>query len=201
MPASSQQKKSSTRQLLNVGVDVTGPSQSRWAPSLRDIVFEHFRKICRDLASFTPPAVTHALTICSVVHGDREPAEESVFMQVRTIGIIGAGTMGRGIAQAAATKGFDVTLIDVSDAAVRKGIDAVESRLARLVAKSKMSAAEKDAALKRIRGTAAYEVVKPADVVIEAATENYDLKVKILKQIDPLVRTEGSSHRILRRFP
>jgi 3-hydroxybutyryl-CoA dehydrogenase len=79
----------------------------------------------------------------------------------------------------------------VSDAAARKGTDAVESRLARLVTKSKMSAAEKDAALKRTRGTAAYEVVKPADVVIEAATENYDLKVKILKQIDPLVRAEA----------
>ncbi len=111
-------------------------------------------------------------------------------MPVRTIGVIGAGTMGSGIAQAAATKGLDVTLIDVSDAAVGKGVDAVEMRLARMVAKGKMSASEQEAALRRIHGTTAYADLKSTDVVIEAATENYDLKAKILKQIDPLVRPE-----------
>ena len=113
-------------------------------------------------------------------------------MSVGTIGVIGAGTMGGGIAQAAATNGgLDVILIDVSEAAVSKGIDAVGRRLAGAVAKGKMSAAEKDAALRRIRGATAYADLKPADVVIEAATENYDLKVKILKQIDPVVRAEA----------
>ena len=68
-------------------------------------------------------------------------------MPVHTIGVIGAGTMGSGIAQAAATKGFDVILIDMSEAAVAKGIDAVESRLARMVAKGKMSGSEQEAAL------------------------------------------------------
>ena len=111
-------------------------------------------------------------------------------MPVHTIGVIGAGTMGSGIAQAAATKGFHVILIDTSEAAVGKGIDAVEGRLARMVAKGKMSGSEREAALGSIHGTTAYAALKPADVVIEAATENYDLKVKILKQIDPLVRSE-----------
>jgi 3-hydroxybutyryl-CoA dehydrogenase len=111
-------------------------------------------------------------------------------MPVRTIGVIGAGTMGSGIAQAAATKGFDVILIDVSEAVVCKGIDAVESRLARIVVKGKMSPTDKEATLGRIHGTTDYAALKPADVVIEAATENYELKLKILKQIDQLVSAE-----------
>lgn len=111
-------------------------------------------------------------------------------MPVQTMGVIGAGTMGSGIAQAAATKGFEVILIDVSEAAVGKGISAVESHLARIVAKGKLSGSDQEAALKRIHGTADYAALKSADVVIEAATENYDLKAKILKQIDLLVRPE-----------
>ena len=112
-------------------------------------------------------------------------------MPIRTIGVIGAGTMGSGIAQTAATKNLDVVLIDVSEAATAKGIGDVESRLARLVAKGKMSAAEKDAAIGRIHAASDYTALTPADLVIEAATENYDLKVKILKQIDPLVRADA----------
>lgn len=111
-------------------------------------------------------------------------------MPVHTIGVIGAGTMGSGIAQAAATKGFEVILIDVSEAAVGRGISAVESHLARIVAKGKLSGSDQEAALKRIHGTTDYAALKSADVVIEAATENYDLKAKILKQIDLLVRPE-----------
>ena len=111
-------------------------------------------------------------------------------MPVHTIGVIGAGTMGSGIAQAAATKGLNVILIDVSEAAVGKGIDAMESRLARIVAKGKMPRSERDAARARIHGTTDYAALNSADVVIEAATENYDLKAKILKQIDLLVRPE-----------
>src|SRR5277367_108779 len=108
-------------------------------------------------------------------------------MEISTIGVVGAGTMGGGIAQVAATKGLDVILIDVNEAAVAKGTNAIESRLARLVAKGQTSAAEKAAVLGRIHGGAAYSDLKPADVVIEAATEDYDLKAKILQQIDKLV--------------
>ena len=77
-------------------------------------------------------------------------------MPAHTIGVIGAGTMGSGIAQAASTKGFAVILIDVSEAAVGKGISAVESHLARMVAKGKLSGSEQGAALKRIHGTTDY---------------------------------------------
>ena len=112
-------------------------------------------------------------------------------MQINTIGVVGAGTMGSGIAQAAAAKGLDVILIDVNEAAVAKGTAAVDSRLARLVAKGQMSAADKAAALGRIHGATAYTDLKPADVIIEAATEDYDLKAKIFKKIDKLVSRDA----------
>src|SRR5208337_3293928 len=102
-----------------------------------------------------------------------------------------AGTMGSGIAQTAATKGLDVILIDVNEAAVAKGTGAVESRLARLVAKGQMSVAEKASAVGRIHGATAYADLKLANVIIEAATEDYDLKAKILKQIDQLVSNDA----------
>jgi 3-hydroxybutyryl-CoA dehydrogenase len=112
-------------------------------------------------------------------------------MSVSTLGVIGAGVMGSGIAQVAATNGIKVLLLDVNEKAVKQGIDAVESRLSRVVAKGKMTAAEKDAAVRRIKGTTAYESLKPADVIIEAATENYDLKTKIFKQVDSQVGAES----------
>jgi 3-hydroxybutyryl-CoA dehydrogenase len=109
---------------------------------------------------------------------------------VRRIGVIGAGTMGSGIAQIAATAGLNVTLIDVSDAAVDKGLDAVKANLERMVAKGKMTEAEKAAALGLVRGTTAFEDLPRANVVIEAAPENLDLKMKILKQVDALIGAE-----------
>jgi 3-hydroxybutyryl-CoA dehydrogenase len=112
-------------------------------------------------------------------------------MPIRTIGIIGAGTMGSGVAQVSATAGFKVILVDVIGVAVDKGVATVVRNLDRLVAKGKMSAAEKDAAVGRITGSTAYDALRSADLVIEAATENLELKVKILKQIDPLVRPDA----------
>lgn len=112
-------------------------------------------------------------------------------MSVRTIGVIGAGIMGRCIAQIAATTGLNVTLVDVGERAVKNALDAVEGNLTRLVGKGKMTAAEKETALRLIHGTTAYEDLKTVDVVIEAATENFDTKVKILKQVDALVRAEA----------
>jgi len=99
--------------------------------------------------------------------------------------------MGSGIAQVAATNGISVLLLDVNETAVKKGIEAVESRLNRVVTKGKMTAAEKDAAVRRITGTITYDALKPADVIIEAATEDYDLKTSIFKQLDVLVSAES----------
>lgn len=111
-------------------------------------------------------------------------------MSITTIGIIGAGTMGHGIAQVCAVSGINVVMVDISEAAVAKGIAAVSGSLERLLKKEKITAADKDAALARINGSTRYDDLKAAQLVIEAATENYDLKVKILKQVDALVGPE-----------
>jgi 3-hydroxybutyryl-CoA dehydrogenase len=112
-------------------------------------------------------------------------------MPVRTIGIIGAGTMGSGIAQVSAAAGLNAILVDLNEAAVDNGIATVVRNLDRLVAKGKMSATEKDSAVARITRSIAYDALRPADIVIEAATESLELKLKILKQIDPLVRPDA----------
>ncbi len=108
-------------------------------------------------------------------------------MSISTVGIIGAGTMGNGIAQACATSGINVVMVDISEAAVAKGIATVTTSLERLLKKEKITAADRDAALARIKGSTRYEDLSASQLVIEAATENHDLKVKILKQIDAIV--------------
>ena len=108
-------------------------------------------------------------------------------MNITTVGIIGAGTMGNGIAQACATSGIHVVMVDISEAAVTKGIANVTGSLERLLKKDKITAADRDAALARIKVSTSYDDLKVAQLVIEAATENHDLKIKILKQIDAIV--------------
>ena len=105
-------------------------------------------------------------------------------MAIQTVGIVGAGTMGNGIAQACAVSGINVVMVDISDAAVQKGLATVTGSLDRLIKKEKISEADKAAALARIKTSTNYDDLKAAQLVIEAATENFDLKVKILKQLD-----------------
>ena len=111
-------------------------------------------------------------------------------MQITTVGIIGAGTMGNGIAQACAVSGINVVMVDISDAAVQKGVATVAGSLDRLIKKEKITEADKSAALARIKTSTSYEDLKAAQLVIEAATENYELKLKILKQADALLPPE-----------
>jgi 3-hydroxybutyryl-CoA dehydrogenase len=111
-------------------------------------------------------------------------------MNIQTVGIIGAGTMGNGIAQACAVSGIQVVMVDVAQAAVDKGIATVAGSLDRLIKKEKMTEADKATALGRIKGSTNYEDFRGAQLVIEAATENFDLKVKILKQADALLALE-----------
>ena len=111
-------------------------------------------------------------------------------MRITTVGIVGAGTMGNGIAQACAVSGINVVMVDISDAAVAKGMATVSGSLERLLKKEKISADDKAAALARIQGSTRYDDLQGAQLVIEAATENYDLKVKIVKQLDALLAPE-----------
>jgi 3-hydroxybutyryl-CoA dehydrogenase len=106
---------------------------------------------------------------------------------IQTVGIIGSGTMGNGIAQACATQGIRVVMVDIAPAAVDKGLATIAGSLDRLIKKEKISAADKDAALALIQGSTNYDELKGAQLVIEAATENEGLKVKILQQLDGLL--------------
>ncbi|MEY3944975.1 MAG: hypothetical protein RIS04_319 [Pseudomonadota bacterium] len=111
-------------------------------------------------------------------------------MSIQTVGIVGAGTMGNGIAQACAVSGVNVVMVDISEAAVAKGLATVASSLDRLIKKEKISEADKAAALSRIKGSTQYEDLKSTQLVIEAATENEQIKVKILQQLDQLLAPE-----------
>lgn len=111
-------------------------------------------------------------------------------MTIQTVGVIGAGTMGNGIAQTCAVAGLQVVMVDISDAAVQKGLATVGASLDRLIKKEKITEADKAAALARIKGSTRYDDLKAAQLVIEAATENYELKLKILKQVDDLLAPE-----------
>jgi len=112
-------------------------------------------------------------------------------MDIRKIGIIGAGTMGNGIAQAFAVCGYDVTMTDISEAAVQRGLKSVDGSLERLVKKEKLSAEAKAAALGHIRTATDMNAVRGSDLIIEAATENLDLKLKIFAQLAALAGDAG----------
>ncbi len=112
-------------------------------------------------------------------------------MAIQKIGVIGAGTMGNGIAQVAALAGIDVVMVDVNDTAVARGVSTIGGSLDRLVKKEKLAAADKDNVLARVQGTADYAQLKDISLVIEAATENVELKLRILKQLDTLLASEA----------
>jgi 3-hydroxybutyryl-CoA dehydrogenase len=102
---------------------------------------------------------------------------------IETVGIIGAGTMGNGIAQICAAAKLPVVMVDISDAAVQRGVATIGGSLERLVKKEKMTAADRDAVLARITATTDKAKLTSCDLVIEAATENEGLKIKILKEL------------------
>ena len=111
-------------------------------------------------------------------------------MSIQTVGIIGAGTMGNGIAQACAVSGINVLMLDINEAAIERGIKTVSGSLDRLIKKEKMTEAGKAQALSFIQGTTSMADLKNADFIIEAATENVELKKKILKDVDAIARPE-----------
>ena len=104
--------------------------------------------------------------------------------------VIGAGTMGNGIAHTAAASGFDVTLIDVEQAFVDRGMSTIAANLQRGVDKAKMTAGDKQAVLDRIRPTTDIEAAGEADLVIEAIIENLTAKVQLFQRLDKLAGPE-----------
>ncbi len=110
---------------------------------------------------------------------------------INTVGIIGAGTMGNGIAQACAVVGINALMIDINEAAIERGLKTVSGSLDRLVRKEKLSEAQKAEAMARITGSTKMADLAKADFIIEAATENEDLKRKILKDVAAIAGTDA----------
>jgi len=108
--------------------------------------------------------------------------------QMQSLGVIGAGQMGNGIAQVAASVGLRVQMMDVSSAALEKGIATIASSCDRLIKKEKMTEAAKKELLGHIQTTSDIKGIKDCDCVIEAATENIDLKLKIFASADENVK-------------
>lgn len=112
-------------------------------------------------------------------------------MTIASVGIVGAGTMGNGIAQTVAVAGLKVVLIDVTEAALTKGVATLTGSLQRLVTKGKLNSAVRDAALARIETSTDYQRLATVDLVIEAATENNEVKIRILRQIESVARPDA----------
>jgi 3-hydroxybutyryl-CoA dehydrogenase len=111
-------------------------------------------------------------------------------MEIKTVGVLGAGSMGRGIAQLAAQSGFEVILSDVSMEIVEKAVADVAGQLERLVEKGKLTGQDKEAILSRIKKATGTEALAAADYVIEAVFENEGLKKEVFKKLDEVCRPE-----------
>jgi 3-hydroxybutyryl-CoA dehydrogenase len=111
-------------------------------------------------------------------------------MEIKTIGVLGAGTMGNGIAQVAAQAGFNVVMRDIEDRFVQGGLKSIDKFLAKSVEKGKMTADQKDAVMGRIKGTTKIEDMKECDFVIEAVLEVMDLKKEVFKALEETCRPE-----------
>ncbi|NIA10967.1 MAG: 3-hydroxybutyryl-CoA dehydrogenase, partial [Nitrospiraceae bacterium] len=107
-------------------------------------------------------------------------------MAIKTMGVVGAGQMGGGIAQVAASSGFEVIMSDIKDEFVERGKNAIAKSLDRFVKKGKLTQENRDETMGRITGTSDLSMMKNADFVVEAATENEGLKLGIFKQLDGL---------------
>jgi 3-hydroxybutyryl-CoA dehydrogenase len=105
-------------------------------------------------------------------------------MEIKTLGVVGAGQMGSGIAQVAATHGLKVIMNDIGKEFVDKGFAAIESSLSRMVKKEKISSQEKDNIISRVKGSTDISDMKGTDFVVEAATENEELKLRLFIALD-----------------
>lgn len=111
-------------------------------------------------------------------------------MKIESVGVVGAGAMGNGIAQIAAVAGLKIVLVDITEAALVKGMATLGASLSRLVEKGRLSASARKTALERIETSMDYRTLADADIVIEAASEITDLKVRILRQVESEVRAD-----------
>ncbi len=112
-------------------------------------------------------------------------------MNIKTIGVIGAGTMGNGIVQVCAATGLKVIMQDIAEDAVQRGLDTISTSLDRLIKKEKISNTDKQSTLANIEPTTSLDNLANVDLVIEAATENEKLKLQIFQQLDEICKPEA----------
>ena len=111
--------------------------------------------------------------------------------EIKQVGVLGAGLMGHGIAQVAASAGYEVVLREVDEATLAKGVGKIEAQLARAVEKGRSSQEDADAVRGRIHGTVHYRELADCDLVIEAITENLPLKLEMWREVDEIVKPEA----------
>jgi len=111
--------------------------------------------------------------------------------EVRQIGVVGAGTMGNGVAQTFAVAGFPVVMRDLTQAALDRGMKTIKKSLDRMVSKEKLSAQAAEQALGRIRPTTSMSDFKDCDLVVEAILENLEIKSKLIQELDGICRADA----------
>lgn len=111
-------------------------------------------------------------------------------MEIKTVGVMGAGTMGNGIAHVFAKYGFQVVLVEAAQAALIRGLETIGKNLEREVAKNKISAEDKESAMKRIAGVLDRGALVECDFVVEAVFERYEVKQEIFRDLDEICRPE-----------
>jgi 3-hydroxybutyryl-CoA dehydrogenase len=111
-------------------------------------------------------------------------------MEIKTVGVIGAGTMGNGIAHVFAKSGYSVILCDIEQRFLDRGLDTIKKNLEREVAKDKITAEKRDAALKSIQTVTDRAALAKCDFIVEAASEKLEIKTEIFKDLDKLCRPE-----------
>jgi 3-hydroxybutyryl-CoA dehydrogenase len=111
-------------------------------------------------------------------------------MEIKTVGVVGAGLMGSGIVEQAARCGFEVIVREINDAQLQKGQSSIARSMARGVERGKLSEADRDAAQGRITGTTSLEDLGGCDIVVEAAVENLGLKQEVFRELDRITRRD-----------
>lgn len=111
-------------------------------------------------------------------------------MEIKTVGVVGAGTMGNGIAHVFAKSGFRVILFDVAQPQLQRAVDTISRNLEREVVKNKLTAADREAALKRIEPASERAILGQCDFVVEAATEKLEIKSQLFRDLDSLCRPQ-----------
>src|SRR5712691_3716242 len=123
-------------------------------------------------------------------HGDRAPEESMNPEDVKSVGVVGCGIMGSGIAEVAAKAGMQVVVVAVDEEARDRGRQAIERSLARAVERGKLEESARDEVLDRIIGSTQMSDLADSDLVVEAVTEDLETKLEVFRRLDELVRPE-----------